>query len=61
MLVGAVVVQDQVDLQALGDLAVDGAEELQELGMAVPGQALADHLPVSTSRAANSVVVPLRL
>ena len=32
-----------MDLQTLGDLAVDGVEELQELGVAVPRQALADH------------------
>ena len=62
VLVGAVVVQDQMDLQPVGDLAVDGVEELDELGVAVPRQALADaRVPVSTSRAANRVVVPLRL
>ena len=32
-----------MDLQALGDLAVDRAQELQELNVAVAGQALADH------------------
>jgi len=31
VLVGCVVVEDQVDLQALRDLAVDRAQELQEL------------------------------
>ena len=36
VLVGAVIVQDQVDLQALGNLSVDGAQELQELLVAVP-------------------------
>ena len=32
-----------MDLQPVGDLAVDGVEELEELGVAVPRQALADH------------------
>ncbi len=61
VLVRAVVIQDQMHLQARGNLAVDGVEEPQELGVAVPGQALADHRAGQTSRAANSVVVPLRL
>ena len=43
VLVGGVVVQDQMDLQVAGDLGVDGLEEDQELLVAVPGQALADH------------------
>ena len=42
VLVGSVVVQDHVDLQSLGCFAVDLAHELQELFVAVPGQALAD-------------------
>lgn len=42
VLVGGVVVEDQVDGQALGDLAVDGAQELQEPLVAVARQALAD-------------------
>ena len=42
MLVGGVVVQDQVDLQILGHLPVDGLEELQPFLMPVPRQALAD-------------------
>jgi len=49
--VRGVVVQDQVHLESSGDLAVDGLEELQELLVPMPGQA----------RAANNVVVPLRL
>jgi hypothetical protein len=40
--VGGVIVQDQVDLQILGHLPVDGSEELQPFLMTVPGQALAD-------------------
>jgi len=41
--VGVVVVQDQVDLQAVGNLAVDGAQEFEELLVAVAGQTLPDH------------------
>jgi len=35
-----------VHLQPLGNLLVDDAQELQELGVPVPGQAVADHLAV---------------
>jgi len=43
VLVGDVVVADQVHRKFVGNLAVDGAQELQELGMAaVAGQALPD-------------------
>src|SRR6478672_9192214 len=45
VLMGGVVVQDQMNLQPVGHLAVDRVEELDELGVAVPGQALADHGP----------------
>ena len=41
--VGGVVVDDQVNRQVLGDLTVDGAQELHELLVAVAGQALSDH------------------
>ena len=62
VLVGGVVVQDQVDLQVLGHLAVDGLEEFQTIPDA---GAEAVHcpmiMPVSTSSAANRVVVPWRL
>jgi hypothetical protein len=40
--VGAVVVDDQVQLALAGELAVEGAQELEELLVAVTGQALAD-------------------
>jgi len=40
---GAVAVADHVDLESLGDLMVNGAQELQELAVAVPGKTLADH------------------
>ena len=44
VLVGGVVVQDQMDLEGLGNLGVDGLEEGQELLVAVSRQALADDL-----------------
>ena len=40
--VGGVVVDDQMDRQIFGYLAVDGAQELHELLVAVPGQTLSD-------------------
>src|ERR1700674_751379 len=40
--VGGVVVDDQVNRQVLGDLAVDGAQERHKLLMTVAGQALSD-------------------
>ena len=43
VLVGGVVVADQVHRKFFGDLAVDRAQELHKLGMAVPGQALPDN------------------
>ena len=42
VLVSGVVVADQVYPKFVGDRLVDGAQELQELGMAMPGQALPD-------------------
>src|SRR6476659_10803471 len=42
VLVGGVVVQDQVDLQVRGHLPVDGLEEFQPFLMPVPRRALAD-------------------
>jgi len=41
VLVGGVVVQDEMDLEILGDLAVEATQELQELLVTVPGQTLA--------------------
>ena len=43
VLVGRVVIEDQMDLKALGNLAVDRAQERQELGVAVAREALPDH------------------
>ena len=41
---GGVVVQYQVDLKPCGNVVVDRSEELQELDVAVLGQARTDHL-----------------
>ena len=45
MVVGGVVVQDQMYRKVFGHFAIDRAEELQELLVPVPGQALPDHRP----------------
>ena len=58
-LVGAVVVEDQVGPKIGGDDPVDAPQEADEVDAAVAALDLADDpLPVATSRAANSVVVP---
>jgi hypothetical protein len=59
--VHGVVVEDDVDGFALGDLALDGVEEADEFLVAMALHVAADHLAVETLSAANSVVVPLRL
>jgi hypothetical protein len=46
VIVGGVVVGDQVQRLALGGLAVDLPEELEPLGVRVPRLALADDLTV---------------
>ena len=43
VLVGRVVIEDQMDLQTLWDCPVDRAQEREELGVAVTWEALADH------------------
>jgi hypothetical protein len=58
VLVAAVIVQDAMDDLAGRDLAFDRVEETDEFLMPVAPHAAAGDLP---SRAANSVVVPLRL
>ena len=61
MLVGAVVVDDQVDVEILRDGLPDLAEEAEELLVPVARLALGQHLPVAKSRAANRLVVPWRM
>src|SRR5918996_5586062 len=46
VLVGAVVVHDQVDLSATGCLPIDALEKSDEFGMAVPRLAGSDHSPI---------------
>ena len=60
VLVGGVVVDDQVQIERLGRFAIDGAQ-ICRLPVTMPGHAFADDPPVATSSAANKVVVPWRL
>lgn len=62
MLGGAVVVADQVDIELLRDIGLDVAQEGQELLVAMFRLAVRQSaVPMATSRAANSVVVPCRM
>jgi hypothetical protein len=61
MLVGRVVIDDQMHRQGFVGLPVELAQELEELIMAMFRQALANDGPAWTSSAANKVVVRLRL
>ncbi len=42
-LAGGIVVDDQMDVQVLGDGGIDRVQELSELDCPVPAMALADH------------------
>ena len=61
MLVGAIVVENGVDHLAGRDRALDGVKKADELLVGVPWHAAADQVPSRVLRAANRVVVPLRL
>ena len=61
MLVGGVVVEDDVDGLTGRQFGVDSVEKADELLMPVTLLFLPMTMPSSTLRAANSVVVPLRL
>ena len=61
MLVGGVVVDDQMDVELGWHVGLDVPQEGQELLMPVAWLALGDDRAVGTSRAANRVVVPWRL
>jgi hypothetical protein len=50
--VGRGVVEDDMDVEVIGNRALDQVEELAELLGAVPGSHLGDHLPEATSSAA---------
>ena len=60
MLVGAVVVNDDVDVKLSGDILLDTLQEAQVLLMTVAVLAFGEHLPLAMSSAAKSVVVPWR-
>ena len=61
VLVSGVVVEDDMDRDAGGYRARDAVEESRERLVAMPTGVPAMTVPSSTVRAANSVVVPLRL
>ena len=61
MFMGGIVVENDVDRLAGGHLALDSIEEADEFEVAVTLHTAADHVPSSTLRAANRVVVPWRL
>jgi hypothetical protein len=61
VLVRGVVVQNHMHRKEFGYFSVDGAQELQELFVAVLVHARPEKDLVSTSRAANCVVVPCLL
>ena len=61
VLVGGVVVHDEVDVEVLGDLVVERTQEPQELLVTVTGGPSPITTPVSTLSAADNVVVPFRL
>ena len=61
MLVGRVVIRDEVNWLSFRRDLVDHAQELQPLLMAVPVVAHAATVPSSVFSAGNKVAVPLRL
>ncbi len=61
VVVRGVVVEDQMHLQALGNLTIDRAQELQKLHVPVTRQALSDHRAGQDIERGEQVVVPLRL
>ena len=60
MLVGGIVVGDEMDVERFGDVGIDVAEEGKELLGTMALFALGQDVPVAMSRAANRVVVPWR-
>ena len=59
--VRAVIVHHQMQRRFARELAIDAAQETQELLMTVALMTVANYLARRTSSAANSVVVPFRL
>ena len=60
MLVGDIVIDDQVHVKILGHTAVHMSQKIEQLLVAVTAFALLRIVPVRESNAANSVVVPCR-
>lgn len=60
VLVRAVVVTDDVDIEVFGDVLVDLGQELRELPRPVTAMGEALAVPSSTFIAANKLVVPCR-
>lgn len=61
VLVDRIVIEDDVDGPVGGDLSLDPVEEADELRMPMLCMQRPMTLPSRTSKAANRVVVPLRL
>ena len=61
MRVGAVVVQDQMNVAPLRDRAIELLQEGQELGVPLAGAHRARTVPSRTFNAANRFVVPCRM
>jgi hypothetical protein len=59
-LVRAVVVQDEMHVEVLGDGGIDGVEELAELDRAMLAMAVADHLAACDVQRGEEDVVPWR-
>ena len=61
VLVGRVVVDDQMQIEQFRGVAVDGAQKAQKLLMAMAAHAFADHLAGGDAERGDRVVVPWRL
>ena len=60
MLVGSIVVDDQMQIEPVGCLRVDLVEETDELLMPMTRHTITDDFAIEHTQAANKVVVPLR-
>jgi hypothetical protein len=60
VLVGRIIVDDEVNLEVFRDARLNVAQEAQELQVTMPRLALGNHAAFGHGRAANNVVVPCR-
>lgn len=60
MLVGGVIVGDQVEIERLACRSIDGRRKFEPLLVAVPASPIADHPAGGDIKGWNSVVLPLR-